>query len=94
MSDPNAAVCFTCGQPSGDLLRLNTMPNGQVCPTCRDRLLEGIPAALPSEEAFSEESETLTGGSGEDDEESDRQRFSATRGPGQLLLGGGPNEPA
>ena len=43
-------VCFTCGLPAGETPRLNTLPGGQVCPTCRDRLLESLPPLLPSEE--------------------------------------------
>ena len=42
-----SAVCFTCGLEVGDPPRLNHTPNGDACPTCRDRLLEVLPAALP-----------------------------------------------
>jgi len=40
-------VCFTCGLPVSGPLRLNRMENGQICPTCRDRLLEALPPILP-----------------------------------------------
>jgi hypothetical protein len=33
---------------SASSLQLNRMPNGQLCPTCRDRVLDAIPPALPS----------------------------------------------
>ena len=41
-------LCFQCGQPAGDPTRLNHMPNGSVCPTCRDRLLDSLPAPFPT----------------------------------------------
>lgn len=49
MTDSKETLCFTCGQPSGDFPRLNCLPGGQVCPTCRDRLLECLPPCLPGE---------------------------------------------
>ena len=96
MSEERAAVCFTCGQPSGDILRLNFLPSGQVCPSCRDRLLEGVPAPLPSEEVASEslpeptevDSELSLG------EPAGPVQLSAAKGPGRLLPGDGPDEPA
>lgn len=47
MADGSEPLCFTCGLPSGGAERLNHLPNGQVCPACRDRLLETIPAPFP-----------------------------------------------
>lgn len=44
----NPAVCFTCGLPTGDPLRLNHLPSGQVCTACRDRLLDLLPAPFPA----------------------------------------------
>ena len=41
-------VCITCGLEVGSGPQLNRLSNGQVCPTCRDRLLDSIPSALPS----------------------------------------------
>ncbi len=46
MSDASSPVCFTCGQHV-DARRLNRLPNGEPCPSCRDRLLEALPALLP-----------------------------------------------
>ena len=40
-------LCFQCGLPAGEM-RLNHMPNGKVCPTCRDRLLDSLPAPFPT----------------------------------------------
>jgi hypothetical protein len=33
--------------PLGEPLRLNRLDNGQVCPTCRDRVLDLLPSILP-----------------------------------------------
>ena len=40
-------LCFTCGQPTGPFPRLNQLSDGKVCPSCRDRLLDHLPPALP-----------------------------------------------
>lgn len=40
-------VCFTCGMPIGEPLRLNRLENGQLCPSCRDRVLDLLPSILP-----------------------------------------------
>jgi hypothetical protein len=48
-------VCFACGCPTGPLPRLNHLPNGRVCPTCRDRLLDSLPPVLPAPELAHEE---------------------------------------
>ena len=40
-------VCFTCGMPVGEPLRLNRLDNGQLCPTCKDRVLDLLPSILP-----------------------------------------------
>ena len=101
MSDPQEPVCFTCGHTTGGTLRLNCLPSGQVCPTCRDRLLECLPPIFPSEEAELEEIGSLEDAS---EESAVSEEVSAThgpqlsrKGPGQLLHGdglSGPNEPA
>ena len=41
------AVCFTCGMGADDPPRLNRLENGQICPACRDRVLESLPPILP-----------------------------------------------
>lgn len=41
-------VCFTCGLQVGEPHRLNRLDNGQICPTCRVRVLESLPPVLPS----------------------------------------------
>jgi DNA-directed RNA polymerase subunit RPC12/RpoP len=51
MAPSASTVCITCGLPVGSGTQLNRMSNGQVCPTCRDRLLDSIPGALPSQVA-------------------------------------------
>lgn len=50
MRDSSETVCFTCGLPSGEFPRLNHLPGGQVCPTCRDRLMSILPPILPAVE--------------------------------------------
>jgi len=40
-------LCITCGQPAGSPPQLNRRPDGQPCQTCRNRVLESLPAALP-----------------------------------------------
>ena len=50
MRDSSETVCFTCGLPSGEFPRLNHLPGGQVCPTCRDRLMAILPPILPGQE--------------------------------------------
>lgn len=41
-------VCITCGLEVGSGTLLNRLTNGQICPTCRERVLDSIPPALPS----------------------------------------------
>lgn len=45
---PRDPVCIACGQPTGPGPRLNRLPDGRTCPSCRDRLLETLPPVLPS----------------------------------------------
>ena len=47
MMGASETLCITCGQPAGEFPRLNHLPSGQVCPTCRNRLLEALPPLLP-----------------------------------------------
>jgi hypothetical protein len=51
MSGSKETLCFTCGLPISDPPRFNHLPNGRPCPSCRDRLLESLPAPLPGVEA-------------------------------------------
>ena len=48
MTEPRPTVCITCGEPAGDPPVLNRLEDGTPCPTCADRVLEGLPAALPT----------------------------------------------
>lgn len=41
-------VCIACGRPTGPRPRLNQLPDGRTCPTCRDRLLDTLPPILPA----------------------------------------------
>lgn len=96
MSDPQEPVCFTCGHTTGGTLRLNCLPSGQTCPTCRDRLLECLPPIFPSEEAELEEIEAEAEAEETVSLEATKAQGpqSSRKGPGQLLHGDGPNEPA
>jgi hypothetical protein len=99
MSEEQESVCFTCGLTTGGTLRLNCLPSGQVCPTCRDRLLDSLPAILPAEDTHAPESiETAEYADSEFEMEHEPEKATgpqlSPRGPGQLLHGDGPNEPA
>jgi hypothetical protein len=48
MASHSEPVCITCGLPVGAPVRFNRLPNGQTCPSCRDRVLDSVPPALPS----------------------------------------------
>jgi hypothetical protein len=52
MAEPSAPVCITCSLPVGEPLRLNHLPSGQACPTCRDRLLAALPPIFPARAAW------------------------------------------
>jgi len=41
-------VCIGCGQPTGPRARLNHLPDGRPCPSCRERLLDELPSILPA----------------------------------------------
>ena len=47
MTEPQATLCMTCGGQVAATRALNRLPGGEVCPTCRERLLEGLPPLLP-----------------------------------------------
>lgn len=47
MATSPSPVCITCGLSAGPV-QLNRLQNGQTCPTCRDRVLDSLPAILPS----------------------------------------------
>jgi DNA-directed RNA polymerase subunit RPC12/RpoP len=51
MSKLTNAVCFTCGLVIESPPRLSRLTNGQVCPACRERVLEELPPALPTRTA-------------------------------------------
>jgi len=48
MPDLRETICITCGQALGEIPRLNRLEDGRPCPSCRDRLLEILPPALPA----------------------------------------------
>jgi hypothetical protein len=44
---PLAAICFTCGNRVRASNHWNRLPNGDVCPTCRDRMIDMVLPPLP-----------------------------------------------
>lgn len=64
---PRDPVCIACGRPTGPRPKLNRLPDGRICPTCRDRILEKLPPVLPapiqelSFEEWADEGEESTG---------------------------------
>ncbi len=42
-----APICFTCGNEVRPSNRWNRLPDGEVCPICRERLLDLILPPLP-----------------------------------------------
>ena len=40
-------LCFACGMPVTTPPRLNDMPDGSPCRTCRERALDLVPAPRP-----------------------------------------------
>lgn len=59
MGNLTNAVCFTCGLVIESPPRLSRLTNGQVCPACRERVLDGLPPALPTRSRGSEASDDL-----------------------------------
>ena len=47
MTRSRDTICFTCGQALQDPPRFNLLESGEYCPTCRDRVLDAVPAVLP-----------------------------------------------
>ena len=60
MADRANTICISCGQRVSAQPRLNQLANGQTCPTCRDRVLDSLPAALPRREEIVERSERMS----------------------------------
>jgi len=96
MDESTGALCITCGQAFAGPTRINTLPSGQACPACRDRLLESLPSLLPSEceeDEFAEDEAQLVALEGEEPP-APRAHLRAHKGPGRLLRGGGAVGPA
>lgn len=47
MTRSRDTICITCGQALQDPPRFNLLESGEYCPTCRDRVLDAVPAVLP-----------------------------------------------
>ena len=79
MSEGADSTCFPCGQTASDPLRVNHLPNGTVCPTCRERLLDSLDGPLPADLLRVGEVRPLT-----DEDEPD----GSVLGPRHLVRGG------
>lgn len=86
--------CIQCGQPSGEPPRLNHLPNGLPCPSCRDRLLEALPPPFPGTPEPEEEFEIEFHAEWDEDEEEADDRFSPRGFQPRYLAGDGGDEPA
>jgi len=64
-------VCIACGQPTGPRPRLNRLPDGRPCVSCRDRLLDELPAVLPAVRGELEEEEDWASDGAEGSEDGD-----------------------
>ena len=62
MSAEPDPLCFTCGL-AYDGRHFNRLNNGAVCPTCRERMLDSLPAPLPRRVKVEEEQQVGTGAS-------------------------------
>jgi hypothetical protein len=40
-------LCITCGLDAAAGTSMNRLPDGRVCPTCAERLLETLPPLFP-----------------------------------------------
>lgn len=47
MTGSRDTICFTCGLAVQAPPRFNLLSSGEYCPTCRDRVLDAVPALLP-----------------------------------------------
>ena len=62
----SSARCIGCGTPVvADSLELGVLEDGRNCPSCADRMLESLPAALPSGAAHPSQWTLLKGGPAE-----------------------------
>jgi DNA-directed RNA polymerase subunit RPC12/RpoP len=60
MTGRSKTLCITCGIQVEETTQLNRLPNGQICPTCRERVLDSIPAPLPRGPEIVERSERMS----------------------------------
>lgn len=49
MSEERDTICFSCGKSVSEPPRFNLLPSGELCPTCRDRVLDALPPLLPGQ---------------------------------------------
>ena len=47
MAVTRPSLCITCGLPAASVHSFNRLEDGEVCPTCRDRLLDALPPPFP-----------------------------------------------
>lgn len=74
MEGASSARCIGCGtQVVAGSLELGTLEDGRNCRSCAERMLESLPAALPSEAAHPRQWTLLEGGQGEEQAENEYQ---------------------
>lgn len=72
MEGASSARCIGCGtQVVAGSLEVGTLEDGRNCPSCAERMLESLPAALPSEAAHPNQWTLLQGGQGEEQAEAE-----------------------
>jgi hypothetical protein len=60
MPDRAKTLCFHCGLQVRETPELNRLPNGQICPTCRERVLDWVSPALPRRGDLVDRSERMS----------------------------------
>jgi len=74
MEGASSARCIGCGtRVVAGSPELGTLEDGRNCPSCAERMLESLPAALPSEAAHPSQWTLLQGGQGEERAEAELQ---------------------
>ena len=60
MPDRAKTICFSCGLEVGAAPQLNRLSNGQICPACRERVLDSLAPALPRRDEVVDRSERMS----------------------------------
>ena len=60
MPDRAKTFCISCGLDVSSAPQLNRLSNGQICPTCRERVLDSLAPALPRRDEVGQRSERMS----------------------------------